>query len=122
MDKAFVPCQNKQFDRVFSIQTERIVNRDNTAKFKNMKLQIDRQKFGASLANCRVIVFGHLDSLITIGFGEHEVGRFNESGEPVNRNYGNAAAMEKSQTPFLIMSRSDFPTFPQFLLLGNKKL
>jgi hypothetical protein len=94
---AFVPCYNKQLDRVFSIQTERLVNRDNTVKFKNMILQIDRQKFRASLANCRVIVFEHHDRSITIGFGEHEVGRFNESGEPVNRNYGNAASMENSK-------------------------
>lgn len=108
------------------------MNRDNTVKFKNMILQIDRQKFKASLANCRVTVFEHSDDTITIGFGEHEVGRFNERGEPINRNYGNAASMEngkkrrfphppgKSQTSNPKLPDSDFPTFPQFLLLDNK--
>jgi transposase len=91
---AFVKCHTKELNRVFSIQTERIVNRDNTVKFKNMLLQIDRQKFKASLANCRVIVFEHLDKSITIGFGDHEVGKFNENGEPANRKCGNAATME----------------------------
>lgn len=99
---AFVKCLSKDLDRVFSIQTERIVGRDNTVKFKNMTLQINRQKFRASLANCRVIVFEHLDNSITIGFGEHEVGRFDENGKPFdkksnNRNCGNAATMENSK-------------------------
>lgn len=94
---AFVPCQSKQLDRVFSIQTERIVNRDNTVKFKNMILQLDRQKFRANLANCRVTVFDHHDKSITIGFGEHEVGRFTEHGEAAKQNCGNAAAMENSK-------------------------
>jgi transposase len=94
---AFVKCQNKELNRVFSIQTERIVNQDNTVRFKNMLLQIDRQKFRASLANCRVIVFEHLDKSITIGFGEHEVGRFNENGEAQNRKCGNAATVENDK-------------------------
>ncbi|MDP2976167.1 MAG: ISNCY family transposase, partial [Anaerolineales bacterium] len=40
---AFVPCHRRDLDQVFSLQSERVVNRDNTVKFKNMVLQIDRQ-------------------------------------------------------------------------------
>lgn len=91
---AFVRCRKEHLDRVFSIQTERIVNRDNTVKFKNMSLQIDRQKFKASLTNSRVVVHEHLDDSITICFGEHEVGRYDQSGEPLGRKCGNAATVE----------------------------
>ena len=61
-------------DRVFSIQTERTVNRDNTVKFKNMTLQIDKQSWRGSLEGSRVIVYQHLNETITIGYGHQQVG------------------------------------------------
>jgi hypothetical protein len=94
---AFVKCRRRDLDQVFSIQTERIVNRDNTVKFKNMILQIDKQSFRGSLANCRVIVCEHLDDKITIGFGPHQVGVFDAEGKPFNKqtkSRGNAAIVQ----------------------------
>lgn len=94
---AFVACRRTGLDQVFSIQTERIVNRDNTVKFKNMILQIDKQNFRGSLANCRVIVCEHLDDTITINFGPHQVGRFNADGTETKkqtRSRGNAADVQ----------------------------
>jgi transposase InsO family protein len=98
---AFVKCRRSGLDHVFSIQSERIVNRDNTVKFKNMILQIDRQSFRGSLANCRVMVHEHLDETITIGFGPHQVGRFSAEGIPSKQqreSRGNAAAMQNSRS------------------------
>lgn len=95
---AFVKCHHSDLDSVFSIHTERIVGRDNTVKFKNMILQIDKQHFRGSLANCRVIVHEHLDETITIGFGPHNVGRFSAFGVPSKKtreSRGNAAASAK---------------------------
>jgi transposase len=40
---AFQPCTRDDLDRVFSIQSERTVGRDNTVKYRNLVLQIDRQ-------------------------------------------------------------------------------
>ena len=94
---AFVKCHHNDLDSVFSIQSERIVGRDNTVKFKNMVLQIDKQSFRGSLANCRVIVHEHLDESITIGFGPHQVGRFSASGIPCKKqreSRGNAAVVQ----------------------------
>jgi len=94
---AFVKCHHRDLDSVFSIQNERIVGRDNTVKFKNMILQIDKQNFRGSLANCRVIVHEHLDESITIGFGPHQVGRFSALGVPCKKqreSRGNAAAVQ----------------------------
>lgn len=78
---AFVPCVRNDLDRVFSIQTERIVNRDNTVKFKNKWLQIDKQAWRGSMAGCRVIVYQHFNDTISLGFGVHTLGRYNSEGE-----------------------------------------
>ncbi len=38
---AFVPCPQRDLERVFSLQFERTVNRDNTVSFLNLRLQIE---------------------------------------------------------------------------------
>lgn len=84
---AFVPCTRlAELDRIFSIQTERAVNRDNTVKYENMTLQIDRQSWRRSMDGCRVTVYQHLNGIITIGFGPQEVGRYTADGRPTNRS------------------------------------
>ena len=83
---AFVPCTRTDLDRVFSIQTERTVNRDNTVKYDNMILQIDRQSWRSSIDGCRVTVYQHLNGVLTIGFGPQEVGRYTADGQPLNRS------------------------------------
>ena len=81
---AFVPCTRlAELDRIFSIQTERVVNRDNTVKYDNLTLQIDRQSWRRSMDGCRVTVYQHLKGIITIGFGPHEVGRYTADGRPM---------------------------------------
>ena len=47
-ETAFMPTVRGDLDRVFSIQTDRTVNRDNTVKYKNMTLQIDKQSWRGS--------------------------------------------------------------------------
>jgi len=78
---AFVPCRRTDLDLVFSIQTERTVNKDNTVSYKKMSLQIDKQSWRGSMAGCQVTVYQHLDTTISLGFGPHIVGRFTENGE-----------------------------------------
>ena len=66
---AFVPCVRGNLDRIFSIQTERTVNRDNTVKYRNLILLIDKEDWRRSKAGCRVVVYQHLNDPITIGYG-----------------------------------------------------
>lgn len=82
---AFVPCHRTDLDRVFSIQTERTVNRDNTVKYKNLILQIDRQTWRSSMERCRVMIYQHLDGTITIGYGPQVLGRYSSDGLPLKR-------------------------------------
>jgi transposase len=83
---AFVPCTRTDLDRVFSIQTERTVNRDNTVQYRNVTLQIDRQSWRRSMDGCRVTVYQHLNGVITVGFGPQELGRYAADGRALNRS------------------------------------
>ena len=78
---AFVPTQRQDLDRVFAIQYQRVVNRDNTVSWANRILQIDKTSWRASLAGCRVIVYEHLDGTVSVGYGPHTVGRFTAEGK-----------------------------------------
>lgn len=85
-ESAFVPCQGIDLERVFSIQTERTVNRDNTVRYRNLTLQIDKQSWRRSMEGCRVTVYHHLDGRITIGFGPQQLGKYTSEGKPAASN------------------------------------
>lgn len=99
---AFVPSLRDDLDRVFSIQTERTVNRDNTVKYRNLVLQIDRQIWRSSLDGCRVTVYQHLNGFISIGYGPRQIGRYSADGKPAaRRELLRRTAAEKGRAPFL---------------------
>ena len=77
---AFVPVGEVDLDRIFSIQQERMVNRDNTVSWENHCLQIEKTRWRTSLAGCRVTVYQHLDGEVTLGYGPHTVGRYTAEG------------------------------------------
>ena len=100
-ESAFFPCIREDLARVFSIQTERTVNRDNTVRFNNMVLQIDRQTWRSSMEGCRVTVYQHADETITIGFGPQQLGKYSEDGLPIKRAVNkNIRAQQKVLAPF----------------------
>jgi hypothetical protein len=99
---AFVPCTRDDLARVFSIQTERTVNRDNTVRYRNLVLQIDKQQWRSSLEGCRVTVYQHLDGIITIGYGPRHIGKYKPDGLPVaNPHKTRGPAAGKARAPFL---------------------
>jgi hypothetical protein len=119
-ESAFVPCQRMDLDRVFSIQSERTVNRDNTVKYKNLTLQIDKQSWKRSLDGCRVMVYQHLDDTITIGFGPQQVGKYTANGKPVKpsetehrpvERKGRAPFFQKEQTGHLMCYQNRTSSF-----------
>jgi len=83
---AFVPLRRKDLDLVFSLQHERVVARDNTVSFANRVWQLERSKLRATLVGCRVTIHEHLDETISITFGPHLVGRFNNEAVPLVAN------------------------------------
>jgi transposase len=78
---AFTRCPRRDLDRVFSLQYERMVNRDNTVTLQNLVLQIERVKWRGTLAGCNVIVHQHLDETFSISYGPHSLGRYNPQGK-----------------------------------------
>jgi transposase len=80
---AFVPCRSRDLERVFSLQFERSVNRDNTVSFQNLSLQIERVRWRATLAGCQVVVHQHLDGTLSLTHGPHCLGRYDSGGLPL---------------------------------------
>lgn len=80
---AFVPCTRSDLDRIFCLQHERVVARDNTVSFARLTLQIERQRWRSTLSGCRVTVYEQLDGTLSLGYGAHEVGRYAADGTPL---------------------------------------
>ena len=79
---AFVPCRSRDLERIFSLQFERTVNRDNTVSFQNLSLQIERVRWRATLAGCTVMVHQHLDRTLSLTHGPHCLGHYHRDGVP----------------------------------------
>ena len=77
---AFLSCRGRDLDRVFSLQFERAVNRDNTVSFRNLSLQIEAVRWRATLAGCQVVVHQHLDGTLSLAYGPHLLGRYTAEG------------------------------------------
>ncbi|HEV2393486.1 MAG TPA: ISNCY family transposase [Verrucomicrobiae bacterium] len=88
---AFVRARRGDLDRVFSIQHERIVNRDNTVSWSNRCLQIEKTLWRGSLAGCRVTVYEHLDGTVSLGYGPKVLGRYTGEGVALKPGDGKPA-------------------------------
>ena len=80
---AFVRARRTDLDQVFSLQHERVVNRDNTVNWANRCLQIDKTSWRGTLAGCRVIVCEHGDGRLSVLYGPHRVGYYSPDGVPL---------------------------------------
>jgi len=77
---AFLRVPGRDLEHIFSLQQERVVNRDNTVSVGNRVLQIERSRWRGTLAGCRVRVCEHLDGTLSILYGPHVVGRYTAVG------------------------------------------
>lgn len=77
---AFRPCSRRDLDWVFSIQTERVVSKDNTVAIGDRWWQIEKCRWRHSLAGQTVTIHQHLNGTVSIRFGPHTVGRYTEGG------------------------------------------
>src|ERR1700741_552476 len=97
---AFVPCRNRDLERIFSLQFERSVNRDNTVSFQKMSLQIERVRWRATLAGCQVVVHQHLDGTLSLTHGPHCLGRYDSSGTPLSAKASTQLSRGRGTAPF----------------------
>jgi hypothetical protein len=105
---AFVPCRSRDLERIFSLQFERTVNRDNTVSFQNLSLQLERVGWRGTLAGCQVTMHQHLDGTLSITHGPHLLGRYTAHGVALaNAKTAARRAVEKTRG-----GKVQTPTFP----------
>jgi len=105
---AFVPYRGRDLERIFSLQFERTVNRDNTVSFQNLTLQIEPVRWRGTLAGCTVIVHQHLDGSLSLSYGPHALGRYDGRGSPIlNPKLAVGQAVENTRS-----GKVQKPTFP----------
>jgi Helix-turn-helix domain len=105
---AFVRRSSKDLDLIFALQFERTVNRDNTVSVQNLRLQIERVRWRATLAGCTVTVHQHLDGTFTITHGPQRLGHYSAEGVSLDREkIGARRAVEKT-----LRGKVEKQTFP----------
>ena len=97
---AFVPCRSRDLERIFSLQFERSVNRDNTVSFQNLSLQIERVRWRATLAGCQVVVHQHLNGTLSLTHGPHCLGRYDAGGAPLSTKASTELSRGRGTAPF----------------------
>jgi transposase len=78
---AFRRCSRADLNWIFTVQTERVVAKDNTVAIGGRSWQIEKSRFRHSLAGCTVTIHEHLDGTFSIRYGPHVVGQFEANGE-----------------------------------------
>ena len=109
---AFLPAPRRHLERIFSLQCERTVNRDNTVSFQNLRLQIERVNWRGTLAGCSVTVHQHLNGELSLSHGPHILGRYTAQGEAIVTTPAARRTVEKTAAapPWKTLRVSHFPT------------
>jgi hypothetical protein len=137
---AFRRTNRTDLNWIFTVQTQRVVAKDNTVAIAQRLWQIDKTRFRSTLAGSTVTIHEHLDETVSIRFGPHVVGRYDRDGEKLTgattgKRRGKGGSMEAgenqkqvssvSHTPLGISQKtrdSHFPTAPTAVpLLKLKK-
>jgi transposase len=79
---AFRKTARKDLNWIFTVQSERVVAKDNTVTVADRHWQLEKSRFRNSLAGCTVTIHEHLDGMVSIRFGPHVVGRYTADGPP----------------------------------------
>jgi len=111
---AFRPCRRRDLDFVFSMQTERVVDKDNTVAIGDRWWQIEKCRWRYSLAKQTVTIHQHLDGTVSIRFGPHVVGRYDAVGNPIReeakaKRRGKEGSMEAGENQKQVSTGSHTP-------------
>jgi transposase len=135
---AFRRTTRSDLDWIFTVQTERVVAKDNTIAVADRHWQLEKSRFRSSLAGCTVTIHEHLDGSVSIRYGPHVVGRFGVAGQastsqtPESRGKGGPVETVENHKPVshrphrpleIPQPRRDshFPTAPTSSFLPRNK-
>jgi len=80
---AFRKTSRSDLNWIFTVQTERVVDNDNTVAIGERDWQLEKSRFRNTLAGSTVTIHEHLDGTVSIRYGPHVVGRYQADGSPV---------------------------------------
>ncbi len=111
---AFRRTGRSDLNWIFSVQTERVVDNDNTVAIKGESWQIDKTRFRNTLAGSTVTIHEHLDETVSIRFGPHVVGRYSSTGEKLigatnKKRGGKGGSMEAGENQEQVFTGSHTP-------------
>ena len=133
---AFRKTGRSDLDWIFTVQQERVVEKDNTVAIGPQRWQIDKTCLRSSLAGCTVTIHEHLDGRVSIRYGPHVVGRYHADGTPLEKGErrGKAGPVEAVENQKRVFHRSHrsleisqkardshFPTAPAVLISSTTK-
>ena len=88
---AFRKTSRTDLNWIFTVQTERVVGKDNTVAMGARSWQLDQSRFRATLAGTTVTIHQHLDQTVSVRWGPHVVGRFDAEGHALKEKGARAA-------------------------------
>ena len=111
---AFRRCGRSDLDWIFTIQTERMVAKDNTVAIAERNWQLDKTRWRHSLAGVTVTLHEHLNGMMSIRYGPHVVGRFAADGSSLatsgkQERRGKGGSMEAGENQKQVSSGSHTP-------------
>jgi hypothetical protein len=66
---------------VFTQRYERTVDRDNTVRFHNRVMQLERAHWRDTLAGCKAIIHQHMDMALTLMIAGYRIGHYSAEGK-----------------------------------------
>jgi transposase len=111
---AFRRTNRTDLNWIFTVQTERVVDKDNTVAIGDRSWQIDKTRFRSTLARSTVTIHEHLDGTVSIRFGPHVVGRYDHNGEQLRpttapERRGKGGSMEAGENQKQVSTGSHTP-------------
>jgi transposase len=111
---AFRRTGRSDLNWIFSVQTERVVAKDNTVAIRERMWQIDKTRFRNSLAGITVTIHEHLDETVSIRYGPHVVGHFDRDGNKLGpgtaqERRGKGGSMEAGENQKQVSTGSHTP-------------
>ena len=106
---AFRKTSRSDLNWIFTLQTERVVAKDNTVAIGDQHWQLEKSRFRSSLAGCTVTIHEHLDGAVSIRYGPHVVGRFPAAAAPKPEGRGKAGPVETVENQRQVFHRSHRP-------------
>jgi transposase len=109
----FVSAHGTDLEQIFCFEEPRIVAKDNTVRFENLCLQLQKQPGRITCAGLKVMVRRHLDGSHSVWLGSRKLGLFDSQGPPLLKSpssQGGTPLRSTTSAPFPLPQIPSMPT------------